>query len=276
MRLHLWALMTMAACLTFVVSACSSDDGAGDPDVDPIAWVSPSPGSDVAAGDPIELSVKVNDTRPTAVRFSADGRPLSTCERADECRRGDLFRFTTTFDDVGRRHLVASFTVDGVERMASVDLEVTPRTSSAPLPDGGDAGAFHAPDAGKDAAPAPPPPTSRGFLDPDRPLHDVFGGVSWDVKVQKVGVVSPPAGSVTAVAACMQKYGASIRKHADAFKMSRASVVATAITESSCTNPAGSSDGLSSGPMQVTGSSSASSVRTTRTARGRARRAWPS
>ena len=34
--------------------------------------------------------------------------------------------------------------------------------------------------------------------------------------------------------------------------LSFASVVATAITESNCTNPAGSSDGLSSGPMQVT------------------------
>jgi hypothetical protein len=260
MRLYVWALLVMAACLGGVVSACSSDDEAGDPDLDPIAWVSPSPGSSVAAGEPIELSAKVNDARATAVRFTADGRELSTCERSDECRRGELFRFTTTFDVAGRRRLVASYTVEGVERTASVDLEVTAKTSSATLPDGGDAGVFHAPDGGKDAAapPPPPPPVNRGFLDPDRPLHNVFGGVSWDVKSQKVGVVNPPAGSVTAVAACMQKYGASIRKHADAFKMSRASVVATAITESNCTNPAGSSDGLSSGPMQVTGSTCAS------------------
>lgn len=258
MRLHLWAVVLMATCLGFVASACSGDDDAGDPDVDPIAWVSPSPGSRVAAGEPIELSVKVNDARAASVRFSVDGRALSTCERADECRRGDLFRFTTTFDDVGRRRLVASFGVDGVAREASVDLEVTPKSASAMLGDGGDGGVLYAPDGGTDAAPPPPPPpTNRGFLDPDRPLHNVFGGVSWDVKAQKVGVVNPPSGSVTAVAACLQKYGASIRKHADAFKMSRASVVATAITESNCTNPAGSSDGLSSGPMQVTGSTCA-------------------
>jgi hypothetical protein len=52
----------------------------------------------------------------------------------------------------------------------------------------------------------------------------------------------------------MNRFGPSIRKWADHFSMSRASVVATALTESNCTNPAGSSDGLSSGPMQVTAS----------------------
>jgi hypothetical protein len=59
-----------------VMLACSTDD-AGDPDVDPIAWVSPAPGSDVAVGEAIELSVKVNEPRAETVRFDVDGAELS-------------------------------------------------------------------------------------------------------------------------------------------------------------------------------------------------------
>jgi hypothetical protein len=63
----------------------------------------------------------------------------------------------------------------------------------------------------------------------------------------------------------MRRFGPSIRKWADHFKVSRSSVVATAITESNCTNPAGSSDGLSSGPMQVTASTCAAITGLSRT-----------
>jgi hypothetical protein len=101
---------------------------------------------------------------------------------------------------------------------------------------------------------------SRGFLDPDRPAHNVFGGISWAVTDQKVVVDAPPPSDVEAIASCMQRYGNFIIRHADQNSVSRGSVVATAITESNCSNPAGSSDGLSSGPMQVTGSTCASVV----------------
>jgi hypothetical protein len=239
--------------------ACSQDDG-GDPDVDAIAWVSPTSTSELTVGETVELTVKVNDARATAVRFVVDGRALATCDgtgASSDCRRGDLFRWTTSFEQAGRHHLVASFDAEGTEQSASLDIEVDQASGG---PDGA------APDAapGKidgsvDGGPTKPPPaTNRGFLDPDRASHSVFGGVAWAVKGQTVQVVSPPKGDVAAVAACMKKYGASIKKHADAFKVSRGSVIATAITESNCTNPSGSSDGLSSGPMQVTGSTCAS------------------
>jgi hypothetical protein len=98
----------------------------------------------------------------------------------------------------------------------------------------------------------------RGLLDPDRPFHNIFGGIRWRVVNQRVRLASgTPAGDVNAVKKCMARYGTSIRKWADFYDISRASVVATALTESNCTNPAGSSDGLSSGPMQVTGSTCA-------------------
>lgn len=251
----------VAAGLALSLFACSSDDGGGDPDVDPIAWVSPSANGEVDVGEAIELTVKVNDARATAVRFTVDGRALATCDSTvpgEDCRLGDLFRWTTTFPDVGRHHLVASFTADGDERSAEVDLDVLAKGATPPAeetdasaPDSADGGTVKPP-------PKPPQPTNRGFLDPDRALHNVFGGVSWSVAGQKVKVTSPPSGSVAAIAACMKKYGPSIIKHGDGYKMSRASVIATAITESNCTNPKGSSDGLSSGPMQVTGSTCAS------------------
>jgi len=220
-------------------ASCSGEDEAGDPDVDPIAWVTPGPGADVPASEPIELSVKVNaEALVTSVRFEVDGKELATCDANTECRRGSFYRATTSFDQPGRRRLVATFASAGSPRSAVVEIDVVAKTASAP-------------------APTPSTASDRGFLDPDLPRHNVFGGVFWSVASQRVEVESPPQASVTAVAACIQKYGASIRKHADAFEVSRASVVATAITESNCTNPSGSSDGLSSGPMQVTGSTCA-------------------
>lgn len=142
-------------------------------------------------------------------------------------------------------------------------LSPEPTGSTTPAP-GGDAGAPpSAHDAGTtkaDAGAPPKPPADRGFLDPDRPSHSVFSGVAWSVNGQTVVVASPPVGSVATVTTCMKTYGASIVKYADLYRVSRASVVATAITESNCTNPAGSSDGLSSGPMQVTGGTCAATV----------------
>jgi hypothetical protein len=240
--LRFLGLFTCAvAALGSSMAACSSADDAGDPDVDPIAWVSPNDNAQIEVGETIELTVKVNDDRATAVRFAVDGRLLSTCDGAvvaNDCRRGPLFRFTTKFAEVGRHRLVASFTADGEERSASVGIDVRAKGSS---------------EAG-----APETPTNRGFLDPDMPPHQVFGGVSWSVEGQRVVVDAPPTLAVAAIAACMKTYGASIIKHSDAANMSRASVIATAITETSCTNPSGSSDGLSAGPMQVTGSTCAS------------------
>jgi hypothetical protein len=96
---------------------------------------------------------------------------------------------------------------------------------------------------------------TAGFDDPNRRWHRVFHGRYWRVENNRVYIgTGSPTGSTSAVSHCMQRYGHSIRRWADHFHMSRASVVATALTESNCTNPGGSSDGLSSGPMQVTGS----------------------
>jgi hypothetical protein len=115
-----------------------------------------------------------------------------------------------------------------------------------------------APSGGGTMPMTPAPSGSRGFLDPDRDFHNIFGGVEWSVSNQTINLRSgAPTGSTVGIAACMARYGASIRRWADHYNVSRAAVVATAITESNCTNPAGSSDGLSSGPMQVTGSTCA-------------------
>ncbi len=93
-----------------------------------------------------------------------------------------------------------------------------------------------------------------GFRDPDRPFHGLFGGIPWAVQDGEVLLVGERlVGSTRAVAACMARFGRSVVAWADRESVSRASVYATAAAESNCTNPPGSTDGRSSGPMQVTG-----------------------
>lgn len=250
----------------FLTTACSSEDsdGPGDPDVDPIAWVSPGPNAEVQAGDLIPLTAKVNDPNGSIVEFMVDGKVLDRCDTSKgprECRRDDLFRIVTTFQQTGPRHLVARYLSNAGYKSATLNIVVvagtTPPDPNQPEnpPTSKDAGTTPS-DAGNgsdDGGTPPPTGSDRGFLDPDRPLHNVFGGVSWAVKGQRVEVADALTTPTSQIASCMNTYGASIIKHADANKISRASVIATAITESNCTNPAGSSDGLSSGPMQVTG-----------------------
>ncbi|HVH47240.1 MAG TPA: transglycosylase SLT domain-containing protein [Labilithrix sp.] len=241
---------SMSACST------SSDDDGGDPDVDPIAWVSPTQDANISVNELLQLTVKVNDPAAKRVQFSVDGVALDACDTTNgphECRREELFQVATKFDKAGPHHLEAVLPSASGDRVASLDIQVraSAQTYRTPLP--GDEVPGEPASIGAGADSAPPPTVDRGFLDPDRPLHNVFGGVSWAVAGQRVEVVDQPSGNVSAIAACMKTYGASIIKHADANGISRASVVATAITESNCTNPSGSSDGLSSGPMQVTG-----------------------
>ncbi len=246
-----------ATALLSVMSACGSDAASGPADHGPagtpdaVTWVSPSPDSTINVDEVVELSVKVNAPDAKLVRFTLDDKPLDTCDTTagpDECMKDGLFKTTTAFHLAGAHTLGATAPSSTGDHTATLTIDVHTLTAM-------DAGAFDAGkvDAGGDGGTA----LFRGFLDPDKPLHNVFGGISWSVSGQKVNVASPPPTDPAAVATCMKTYGASIIKHADANNVSRASVVATALTESSCTNPAGSSDGLSSGPMQVTGSTCA-------------------
>ncbi len=192
------------------------------------------------AGDVVQISLPVDDPSATVVTFAADGVDFDTCDTAagpDECRRGDLVRTAAIFQEVGLHTVTLIASGVSGDTLATIAIDVRSRRE------------VRAAGAADFAA----VPSDRGFLDPDRPPHRIFGGVKWSVSGQKVIVAAPPAGSIEAVAECMRTYGASIERHADANGISRASVAATAITESNCTNPSGSSDGLSSGPMQVTG-----------------------
>lgn len=237
---------------TFVVAGCAAESD--------LTWVAPLDIDQVPIGEAIELAVSTDDPGTVAIRFEVDGIEIATCDPGqpdEDCRRDDVWRWTTVFVQAGTHELVAvSLDANGEEidrvtrQMEGVRALTTDEIESAIVDD-------QRSDVDVPMADDLPPlaAAGRGLLDPDRALHNIFGGVSWRVLNQRVRVGgTASAGSVSAVRTCMNRYGASIRKWADHYKLSRASVAATALTESNCTNPAGSSDGLSSGPMQVTAS----------------------
>lgn len=248
---HRW---TLAAAL-----AAGCAQGAAPP---PLEWVTPAEDGPVPAGDVVELGVTTEDPDALAIRFLVDGEPVATCDPSlpdEDCKLGGVWRWSVVFPAAGTHTIGAAY--DGPAGTVSITraIEVVPAPLEAELvaleeqqaePDDG----APAPDDEPPLAAAP----ARGLLDPGRGFHRIFGGIEWSVRRQRVVLrTGTPRGSVDAVARCMNRYGASIRKWADHYKLSRASVLATAITESGCTNPRGSSDGLSSGPMQVTASTCA-------------------
>ncbi|HTL38512.1 MAG TPA: transglycosylase SLT domain-containing protein [Kofleriaceae bacterium] len=236
-----------------LVAACTTSG----PDLE---WVAPIDSDVVPVGDPIELAV-ASDGAAT-VTFVLDGQELAVCDPSqpdEDCRRDNIWRWTTVFTARGLHELTATSyddegnEIESVMRVLTVvqelqfddtaadDLELEPTDGGAIPPEVDDIGSL--------------PAVGRGFLDPDRAYHSIFGGISWRMLNQRVRLHSGvPSGSVADIRGCMNRYGSSIRHWADHFHISRGSVVATAMTESNCTNPAGSSDGLSSGPMQVTAS----------------------
>lgn len=231
-----FTLALSLACLPFLGCAegALNDEEVVDGE---LSWVSPDPTASLHRGEPIQLAVASPGLDVQRVRFAVDGVDVATCASQGEdaeCRAGDLWRWSVALGE-GEHRLTAHLD-DGTE----IERLVTVR------------GAF------TEVAPITPLASARGTLDPNRPFHNIFGGISWSVSGQRVVLRSAtPSGNVSVIRTCMARYGASIRRWADAYKISRASVVATAITESNCTNPRGSSDGLSSGPMQVTGSTCA-------------------
>jgi transglycosylase-like protein with SLT domain len=241
---------------------------------DEIEWVTPDDGVVAPVGDAVELAVTPS-TDGVAVRFTVDDIDVGTCDPSqpdEDCRLDDVWRWTVVFDRPGDHVVKASFATDhGIVTatrvitavpMVPVDDDIADDSEPLANDDGG--GTVATDDVPDDLAPLAA--VNRGLLDPDRAFHSIFGGIQWRVLNQRVRLHSGiPMGSVAEVKACMNRFGGSIRKWADHFKLSRASVAATALTESNCTNPAGSSDGLSSGPMQVTASTCAAITGLSRT-----------
>jgi hypothetical protein len=241
---------------------CSSEPEVAE-SASPLEWVTPDEASPVPMGDAIELAVASDDPAVASVRFALDGNDLATCDPSqpdEDCAIDDVFRWTTVFSRPGDHEIEATALDDAGNEVASVTRALHVVTA-LPLDEVDDArtlGETLESDDGPDELPVLAA-AGRGTLDIDRPWHRAFGGIAWRVVNQRVRLhTGTPTGQVSYVRACMNRFGASIRHWADHYNMSRASVVATALAESTCGNPAGSSDGLSSGPMQVTASTCAS------------------
>ena len=249
-------------------------------DVDPpggegLRWVAPREDLPLPEGEPVVLTMQVAEGA-ARVRFFVDGAEVGACDPSApeaDCQAADLWSWTTPALGLGPHELGARVEdAAGGARELALAVEVRADSGDDELwaRDGANDGAEAEPDSDTDGQPATDGTAlvplesvlvalaGRGFLDPNRAFHRIFGGIAWEVSGQRVILHhGTPRGSVSAVARCMRRFGRSIRRHADAHRVSRGSVVATALTESSCTNPSGSSDGLSSGPMQVTGSTCA-------------------
>lgn len=237
-----------------------------------VAWLSPGE-SALLDGEPVELAVLTDEAAASRVRFEVDGVEVAVCDPAqpdEDCRQGNRWRWTVSLPQ-GTHRLTASVLTDD-DRVVTAEKTVEVGAGAGSNEEGLVAEDQLA-DELLDTQPEPQPEETQlepqGAVaevapaaltrDPDRAFHNVFGGIAWAVKAQRVELRSGrPMGSVSAVSTCMRRFGTSIRKWADKYGISRSSVVATALTESNCTNPRGSSDGLSSGPMQVTASTCSS------------------
>lgn len=227
-------------------------------EVDPnaVTWVSPA-ASAAETNAPLALTISTANPAATVVHFAVDGVEVGSCDSNDattDCHAGNLWRATVQIEALGSHVLEAHFDNAATGQSVSASRTITVVAVGA-LPPLAASEQVQTPVAnpmdgtltGAEAL------TARGFLDPNRGFHSVFGGIEWSVQDQRIGLRgSTPTGSTAAVSQCMMRYGDSIRRWADRYNISRASLLATAITESGCTNPAGSSDGLSSGPTQVT------------------------
>ena len=268
MTLRSRSTLRILPILPLSLIACSGNgptsmEATGDAEA-PLAWVTPLTEDVVRVGEAIELAVKTRDLDAGPMHFEIDGREIFACDplaEAEDCRLGTISRWTTTLDSAGRHTLRAWSTIGGIVVEATHPIEVAAaEQGELGREDFSEAASGEAPDlVGAPVLPSAEDTSdveaaSRGSLDPSHGYHSFRSGVAWAVSNQRVLVRRSPGGSVSAVNACMKRYGTSIRRWADFYKLSRASVVATAITESNCTNPRGSSDGLSSGPMQVTAS----------------------
>lgn len=252
-------------CLLCCLFGCAG----GDVDLE---WITPGDDAVAPIGDAIELAIATDAPDAHAVVFSIDGVEIATCDPAqpaEDCKRDDVWRWTTVFTVAGEHELGATL----LDAEGSVLAGATRRLHVVTeLPVDDDVMADDEPIVDESIEtedldePGALEAAGRGVLDPDRGYHSIYAGIQWRVVNQRVRLRSgTPVGAVSSVAACMNRYGSSIRRWADYYKISRGSVVATALTESNCTNPAGSSDGLSSGPMQVTASTCAAIMGLSRT-----------
>jgi hypothetical protein len=260
-RTQLLALLTLSAATACAPeSANLVDESVIESNPNALTWVSPSTNA-AEAGAAVALTVSTSNPAATVVRFLLDGVEVSACDSgnmADDCHSASMWRATVRVETVGAHVLEARFVdSNGINVSASHMLNIVAVGSLPPLDPSEQtmiplASPTDGTLTGADAL------TARGFLDPNRSFHSIFGGIEWSVQDQRIRLrASTPTGSTAAVAQCMMRYGDSIRRWADRYNISRASLLATAITESGCTNPAGSSDGLSSGPTQVTASTCA-------------------
>lgn len=92
-------------------------------------------------------------------------------------------------------------------------------------------------------------------IEPDFDWRNMFEGQFWrihqgQIEAELYQILSLPS---QAVILCMQNYGEVFKTWADAYSVRIVQLFATAMTESGCQQVPGSSDGLSSGIMQVTG-----------------------
>lgn len=99
------------------------------------------------------------------------------------------------------------------------------------------------------------PEQQAKLIEGDFDWHNIFGGQYWritgsslEAEVYNIEAVGQPL-----VEGCLASYGSLFLKWADHYQIKAAQLFATAMTESACRQLADSSDGLSSGIMQVTG-----------------------
>jgi hypothetical protein len=196
-------------------------------------------------GEPTDLTVATQNPDARVVRFRVDGEEVGVCDPAQpdaDCRNDEFWQWATTFDAPGHHTLSAVLeTANGSTITADREIDVV---ATAPT----DTGETSASETETD-----PIATDdlvldgnntivdadlggRGFLDPSRPLHNVFGGLSWSVQGQRVVLESGRLdGSLQDVASCERMIAGTVARIADPSNVSRAAIIAAAVAGTRCT-----------------------------------------
>ena len=241
------ACLLGALALGFVGCVAASDEVTELESLDArsLQWVAPLDTDIVNVGETLDLAVYTRHPEARVIRFAVDGIELSICDLGNpdaECHEDEIWHAALTLEQIGEHTIAAAFTTaagETIETSRVVYASAAGTGSSVTDPESSEhendpTASNRLVDEGTSTV-VSAISAQRGYLDPSRPMHGFNGGQEWRTEGQRVVLRSGTLdGSRTEATRCMQRYGTSIRRFADAHSISRATVIAALAARHDC------------------------------------------